>query len=427
MSEMDDNKRLGIAIGAPVVLFVGGLLGTLSGAGSSAPEAVAVSAANEAFDAKVNAGGDDALDPEVEKILYPYRKPKDVPAADQLSASDAPEVASSPEPVEVTSPEPVVAPEVASAPEPVEAPESVGPPAIVEAAAPDPASSPVSSDPEPAIAPESTAVADVDGALQVDLAAADPVEAAPPAVLKPVEGAELALSSAQSADPVEASAPAESDLATVAFESDLAGDPSPANSPEEVVSGLTTDPAPADSPVVTKPSAMDIFLASGDDAKDLSVEADVDGADPAPAAPPAADPVAAEPPAEVAQVSDPEAASPPVPTELPVVDEVTVDPSPAAPPVSMVGSTESTVKPFLGVGIRNVGNTKVTTLYSGSAAAALGLALGDELISVNGAAVTNMETLRAALASLGVGDPITVQVMRSGGIVALGPVPLSGR
>ena len=196
------------------------------------------------------------------------------------------------------------------------------------------------------------------------------------------------------------------------------GDPAPASAPEEAVASLPADPAPAEPPAVAKPSAIDIFLASGDEPAEDSDAVVVDASDPAPAVAPAGDPVAAEPPAaDVAAAADPEAASPPGPAELPVVDDVAADSS----------SSGTTLKPFLGVGIRNVENTKVTTLYEGSAAASLGITLGDELVSVNGESVTNMDTLRAVLASLGVGDPVTVEVKRSGGIIALGPVSLSGR
>lgn len=98
------------------------------------------------------------------------------------------------------------------------------------------------------------------------------------------------------------------------------------------------------------------------------------------------------------------------------------------PPTTGDGSPKTDAgKPFLGVGIRNPAGNVITTLYAKSTAAKLGVALGDQLVSVNGKPVTSLDTLRTALSDLAVSDATTLEVIRNGERLSLGPLPLGSR
>lgn len=90
------------------------------------------------------------------------------------------------------------------------------------------------------------------------------------------------------------------------------------------------------------------------------------------------------------------------------------------------GNTEK-IKPFLGVGIRNPQGNLITTVYVKSTARKVGVKLGDRLLSLNGKKVTNLSSLRAALADLNVSDPISMEILRDGKQLSLGPLPLGTR
>ncbi len=88
---------------------------------------------------------------------------------------------------------------------------------------------------------------------------------------------------------------------------------------------------------------------------------------------------------------------------------------------------EGSAKPFLGVGIRDPSNSVVTTLYRDSTAAKLGITLGDAIVSVNGTAVEEIESLRSIIATMSIGSDVTVVIRRDGNEYSVGPLPLGGR
>lgn len=170
--------------------------------------------------------------------------------------------------------------------------------------------------------------------------------------------------------------------------------------------------------------------------------------DPAPASPPSSggDPAPALPPVSVA--SDPAPASPPrsgpvLLIDMPKVDSgsISTDPAPAEAPgsaevslptVEPVSSAYLAATPdvksgkaFLGVGFRDPSNTIVTTLWSNSTAAKLGIQLGDRIVSINGFPVGNLQQIRDVLGSMSAGDDATVTISRGKGApVSVGPMPL---
>lgn len=125
------------------------------------------------------------------------------------------------------------------------------------------------------------------------------------------------------------------------------------------------------------------------------------------------------------------------PTNLPDVKEPTktaaatsprtTTPAPTAAPTPTSAVATKAGKPFLGVGIKDTSGNIITTLYAKSTAAKLGVALGDQLVSVNGKSVTNLPTLRIALSGISVSNNITLEVLRDGKRLSLGPLPLGTR
>ena len=115
--QMDENKRLAIALGAPTLLLLGGLLGGgVSGAGSP-PASVALTEANESFSSQLSdtaaESPEEKMDPEVEKILYPYRKTKeDASPTSEATVASEPAPASPPpasnEPAPASAPTPAI-------------------------------------------------------------------------------------------------------------------------------------------------------------------------------------------------------------------------------------------------------------------------------------------------------------------------------
>ena len=99
----------------------------------------------------------------------------------------------------------------------------------------------------------------------------------------------------------------------------------------------------------------------------------------------------------------------------------THDVLPAVSPVGTVG------KAFLGVGFRDPDKARVTTLYGSSTATQLGILLGDEILSLNGTPVSDIESLRAVIASMSVGEGATVVILRDGNEYTLGPLPIGKR
>lgn len=344
---MDENKQLGIAVGAPVAML---LVGAIGGAATTTGVQTA------SLDSTVI---EEQLDPETEKILYPYRVAKREKAALEADKilhpykyprEDAPAKAE---------------PEIASAPA-------------------------IESTPDTAV-----------------IAKADPISV-PPAP-KMME------------EPEEKPAPVEepegpSALDTfLALDDDTIGGLSPSTPPE-----LTPTPDEATDPAPALPPASTTAIAS------TATEA----ADPAPAEPPttslalnSASPevvqVAAESPiAASAEPEDPAPASPPV-TSLP-----TVEPTQPVPTTVAATSAAPTSKPFLGVGIRDVSGTTVTTVYPNSTAEKLGVKLGDRVLQLNGKNVTSMDTLRSAISGISVGDETTITVERGKLAYELGPLTM---
>ena len=69
----------------------------------------------------------------------------------------------------------------------------------------------------------------------------------------------------------------------------------------------------------------------------------------------------------------------------------------------------------------------VTTVYAGSTADKLGVKLGDQLVTVIEKPVVDINTLRSALTGSKVADAMTVEVVRDGKRLSLGPLPLGSR
>lgn len=108
------------------------------------------------------------------------------------------------------------------------------------------------------------------------------------------------------------------------------------------------------------------------------------------------------------------------PQVAPATSEVTVTTS-----TSTGDATPS--RPFLGVGIRQPSSSIVTTLYPDSTAAKLGVMLGDELRTINGAPVVDIDAVRSAVASIAVGKEVLLDVKRDGKRVKLGPVSMGSK
>ena len=283
-----------------------------------------------------------------------------------------------------------------------------------------------------------------DLASPADIAASDPIAADPnPAVddllLDDASDSQLPSTDALASEDDLPSNPLPTDLVPPPSAiDDLAGDTpiddvadAIADAPASNVgdSPSVVDPAPADAPVTDElagPVAAETF---GDSSVPSEVPATDDLAgDPVAAEPPAiddsADPVAADAPTTGNIAADPVAAEPPAGDDLVVSsdDDSPGDPAPAEPPAT----TEATpaAKPFLGVGIRNVQTTTVTTLHGRSTAEKLGVKVGDQLQSVNGVELKNFKQLVEILKTMSVGDEITLVVRRRGQLYRLGPVGL---
>lgn len=214
--------------------------------------------------------------------------------------------------------------------------------------------------------------------------ASDPARASPPTSAEPV-----------SADPAPAEPPS-ADMTGI-------GDPLPALPPGAEVSLATeVDPAPASPPASSLALANPI---SSDDSIVLLIDM-----------PSARD---SSPMPSTPVVRTPSKELPPSGDALPSVELLIIE----AEGVPAIPSG----KPFLGVGFRNPNRPVVTTLYGSSTATKLGIVLGDEIVSLNGIAVTGIESLRAVLAAMPIGTDVSVVVRRGGTEYSLGPIPVAGR
>ena len=423
--EMDENKRLAIALGAPTVLLLGGLLGGGVSGGGSPPASVALSEATESFSTQLTAdqaaeSSEGEMDPEVEKILYPYRKTKETetPASAPTPTSEAAttEVISSPDSTEVAEtttlkpiveeptglgkvdPEPANPPmETASIePEPEPASESAS---FENVAVQDPvaevaeAPTEVPTDPEPASAPAaSDLVADEPEASDLD-ESIETVE----------ETAELSLAESV-ADPVPP-APTPETAPTTAPET-----------PDATEELLTEDIEPA---MASPPPAAAESEATTEIAATEPVESEpASTPEPVASVPVTSDPVTSEPADALTKV-------PSVPDSTTIATPVSYKPESAKEETGSVAKSEK--KPFLGVGFRDPSKSIVTTLYGGSAAQQMGIMLGDEIVSANGTKISDMASLRDLLKSLSAGDKVSIQIERGKETFDLRPHPLGSK
>lgn len=399
---MSLNKQLGIACGVPVALLLGGIGVSGLPSASSTPPAKSVAAANEEFKAQVTPVGlESETSPEA-----PAEPETGVSTGDVKSelaglytfGSDAAE--------ETTTLKPAIDTEATT-----------------------------TADVPPAITVDETPIENVldtgdsiDPGILADLTSSDPVPDAPEEEKADLVWSDPAPASPPKTQVVEADPPQES-LALVdpASSSD---EPAPAEPPASTLSEVVADPEPAEAPA---PEITEVVTADPAPAEPPAPEVVEVAADPAPAEPPVVREVAAVEAVEPVAL-DEVATTASVTTESDVVPEVS-SPAPPSPPVVSASepvpvstvATIPTAKPFLGVGIRDASNSKITTLHKSTTAEQLGILVGDELIGVNGYPVRNIATLRAVLKDISVGDAISVSIRRNGAIYKMGPLSLGAR
>lgn len=398
---LSEEKQIGVACGTPVLMILLALGAGQLDAPNPQAKSVALSAAHDEFQASIS------------PTISESEKPDETPATLAVT-SLKPEL----KPIE----EAIQTVETASAEEllPVEELQTLEDTSTIDPAdlvATTSESTP-NLDPEPAVPPAAIEPTTEDTDLIPLIEANDEV---PEATLVAFE----TTSEVETIEPAAAEPPSSvlesSEVASIA-EPEAADPPTFATAPLALNSA---EPSEAVDPVAAEPPPVAVTVQP----------------DPAPSAPPAVEPAPAAPPVAAAPVTeavDPAPATPP-PASPAMADAPTTlpeDPTPVSLPDDPTESVSSSptsasekppAKPFLGVGIRNPEGNVITTLYANSTAVELGLKLGDQLVGFNGQTVTDLDSLRSALAGLKVADSATVEVIRSGVRFELGPVALKSR
>ncbi len=115
--------------------------------------------------------------------------------------------------------------------------------------------------------------------------------------------------------------------------------------------------------------------------------------------------------------SKPETVTPPAKEDEPV------------PPAKETKAEQPTITraSFLGVGIREIKGTTVTSLHIDSTAESMGITIGDKILAVDGTEVNDLASLRETLKKIAAGKEIVVTVRREDSTVKLGPKALGAR
>lgn len=335
---MDDNSRLGIALAAPVVLLAGGAMASLQ-----TPAAATAAVAPE----------EEVLDPEVEKILYPYRAAQ---RAKEQAEVDRILYPYRTQPTK-TRPKQIVN-TVASKPDEAATTEAV-------------AKAPIESIASTSFAGDTS---DLEALLNSGDTAAD----------------DATTGSGVSAEPAPATAPTTSTASSFALNAPLKSEPSdPAP---------TLVPPPGTSPAMEAPTEVE--SASAPPAS--SIASSIDSA------------------SEIVLTSGEN-------TDTSLADASTAIATSSVEEPSEASASKPATPPFLGVGIRDVNGTIVTTIYEGSTAEKLGIILGDELMTFAGIPLTDMESLRTAIKPIRAGEDIVLTIKRNGTQYELGPIAIGTR